>query len=168
VRRTRDPPRQWQRALQGSIFQPDRDHTLDFQLPQSGMSAVLRETIHRGTLPEYHVKMVFENTPGESALLGCAVGGGILESEYRVRLWAFLALDDVELNIIALFQRFVAIQLNRGVVNEHIRPVIAADESVALGVVKPLDLPFVLSHRLLLSLGLAGIRRTRGSYTDTI
>jgi hypothetical protein len=36
--------------------------------------------------------------------------------------------------------------------NENIRPVIASDESVALGIVKPLDLPFVLSHRLPLSL----------------
>jgi hypothetical protein len=60
-------------------------------------------------------------------------------------------LDDVELDVIALFQRFVSIQLNRRVVNEYIRPVFTSDESVALGVVKPLDLPFVLSHRLLLS-----------------
>jgi hypothetical protein len=103
--------------------------------------------------------MVFEITPGESALLGCAVSGsGILETEHRVRLWAFLALDDVELNIIALFQRLVAVQLNGGVVNEYIWTIVAPDESVALGVVKPLDLPFVLSHRLLLSLGLPRIR----------
>jgi hypothetical protein len=42
--------------------------------------------------------------------------------------------------------------------DEYIRPVFTSDESVALGVVEPLDLPFVLSHRLLLSLGLARIR----------
>jgi hypothetical protein len=34
-------------------------------------------------------------------------------------------------------------------VNEYIRPVFASDESVALGVVEPLDLSFVLSHRFL-------------------
>jgi hypothetical protein len=36
-------------------------------------------------------------------------------------------------------------------VNEYIRPIVASNESVAFGVVKPLDLPFELSHRLLLS-----------------
>ena len=46
--------------------------------------------------------------------------------------------------------------------NENIRPVFASDESIALGVVEPLDLPFVLGHRLLLSLVLRGMRRTRG------
>ena len=35
------------------------------------------------------------------------------QPDYRIRLRAFLALDDVELNIIALFQRFVSVQLNR-------------------------------------------------------
>ena len=81
----------------------------------------------------------------------------IFVTDDRVRLGTFLALDDVELHIIALFQGLVAIQLNCGIMNEDIWPIIAADESIALGVVKPLDLPFVLSHRLLLSLGRAGI-----------
>jgi hypothetical protein len=31
-------------------------------------------------------------------------------------------------------------------VDEYIRPIFASDESVALGVVKPLNLSFVLSH----------------------
>ena len=75
--------------------------------------------------------------------------GGVPEAEYSVRLGTFLALDDVELDIIALFQCLVAVQLNCRVVDEHIGAVIATDESVALGVVKPLDFAFVLSHRLL-------------------
>jgi hypothetical protein len=33
-------------------------------------------------------------------------------------------------------------------VHEHIGAVIATDESVALGVVEPLNLAFVLSHRV--------------------
>jgi len=100
-------------------------------------------------------------TPGDSAWLSCVVGGLIFETDDRIRLWALLALDDVELYVIALFQGLVAIQLNCGIVNEDIWPVVAADESVPLGVVKPLDLPFVLSHRLLLSLGRARIWRPR-------
>ena len=91
----------------------------------------------------------------------------VSKTDNCIRLRTFLTLNDVELNVIALFQRFVSVQLDRRVVDEYIRPVFTSDESVALGVVEPLDLPFVLSHRLLLSLGLAGIRQTRGSPTDT-
>ena len=82
-----------------------------------------------------------------SAPLGCVVRGSIPQSEYSIRLGTFLTLDDIELNLIALFQRFISVQLNRRVVDEYIRPVFAADESIALGVVEPLDLPFVLCHR---------------------
>ena len=81
------------------------------------------------------------------ALLGCAVGG-VLEANHCIRLGTFLTLDDVEFDLIALFQRFVTVQLNRGVVNEYIRPVFTPDESVALGIIKPLYFPFILSHRL--------------------
>jgi hypothetical protein len=70
-------------------------------------------------------------------------------------------LNDVELHVIALFQSFVSIQLNCGVVNEYVWPVFTPDESVALGVVKPLDLSFVLSHRLPPSLHLK-LRGERG------
>jgi hypothetical protein len=82
--------------------------------------------------------------------------GGVLEADHCIRLGTFLTLDDIELDVIALFQRFVPVQLNRRVVDEYIRPVFASDESIALGVVEPLYLPFVLGHRLLLSLGLGG------------
>jgi hypothetical protein len=66
-----------------------------------------------------------------------------------IRLRAFLAFNNIELDFIAFFERFVPIQLNRRVVDEYIRPVFASDESVALGVVEPLDLSLVLSHRFL-------------------
>jgi hypothetical protein len=42
-------------------------------------------------------------------------------------------------------------------VDEYIRSVFTADESVALRVVKPLDLSFVLRHKILLSLNLFGL-----------
>jgi hypothetical protein len=79
------------------------------------------------------------------------VGGSIPETDYGVRLRAFLAFDNVELYFIAFFERFVPVQLNRRIVNEYIRPVVASDESVALGVVEPLDLSLELSHWMCLS-----------------
>jgi hypothetical protein len=95
--------------------------------------------------------MAFRTHPA-LVVLGRVVSGGIPEPDYRIRLGTFLTLDDIELDLIVLFQRFVSIQLNRRVMDEYIGPIIAADESVALGVVEPLDLPFVLSHRILPSL----------------
>jgi len=77
---------------------------------------------------------------------------GIAETNNRIRLGAFLALDDIELNVIALFQRFISVQLNRGIMDEYIWPVFTPNEAVALGVVEPLDLSLVLSHRYLPSL----------------
>ena len=74
--------------------------------------------------------------------------GGVPEPDNRIGLWTFLTLNDVKLNVIALFQSLVPIQLNCRVVDEYVWPVFTPDESVALGVIKPLDLPFVLSHRL--------------------
>ena len=44
---------------------------------------------------------------------GCAMGGCVLEADYGVRLGTFLTLDDVEFDVIALFQRFVSVQLDR-------------------------------------------------------
>lgn len=73
----------------------------------------------------------------------------IPHANHSVRLGTLLTLDDVELYIVALFQSFVAIQLNRRVVDEDIWPVIASDESVALGVIKPLYFALELSHRVM-------------------
>jgi hypothetical protein len=76
------------------------------------------------------------------------MGGCVSLPDYGIRLRAFLPLNDVEFYVIALFQSLVAIQLDCRVVNENIRPVVASDESVALGVVKPLHFAFKLSHRV--------------------
>src|ERR1039458_4721813 len=103
-----------------------------------------------GALRLYHLAAVLRERPAYTPL-GCGVDGG-LEADHCIRLGTFLTLDDVEVDVIALFQRFVPVQLNRRIVDEYIRPVFASDESIALGVVEPLDLPFVLCHRLLPSL----------------
>jgi len=80
-------------------------------------------------------------------LLSCVVSGCVAESNHCIGLRTFLALNDVEFDVVALFQCFVAIQLYCRVVNENIRPVIASDESVALGIIEPLHFALVLSHR---------------------
>jgi len=80
--------------------------------------------------------------------------GTIPEADYCVRLRALLALNNVELDFVAFFERFVSVQLDCRVVDEYIWPVFASDESVALGVVKPLNLSFVLSHSFLPSFSL--------------
>ena len=80
--------------------------------------------------------------------LGCVVGGLVPQANDGICLGPFLSLNDVEFDVIALFQGFVTVQLNRRVMDEYIWPVFTSDESVALGVVKPLDLTFELSHRL--------------------
>jgi hypothetical protein len=47
-------------------------------------------------------------------------------------------LDDVEFDLITLFEHFVPVHLNCRVVNECVRPAFKSDESVAFGVAKPL------------------------------
>lgn len=44
--------------------------------------------------------------------LGGAVGCSIPHTNYGIRLRAFLAFDDVELDLIAFFERLVPVQLN--------------------------------------------------------
>jgi len=76
------------------------------------------------------------------------VSSGISQANDCICLRSFLSLNDVELDVIAFFQGFISVQLNRRVMDENIWPVFTSDESVALGVVEPLDLTFELSHRL--------------------
>jgi hypothetical protein len=74
---------------------------------------------------------------------GCSLAAAAL---HLICLWALLPLDDVELDFVALFEGFVAVELNRAVVHEDIWPIIPADETVALRIVEPLHLAFVLGH----------------------
>src|SRR5579862_7844323 len=107
------------------------------------------------TKPAHHSQVILRlRASSSSSALGCVVGG-VPKPDHCVCLGTFLTLNDVEFHVIALFQSFVSIQLNCGVVNEYVWPVFTPDESVALGVVKPLDLSLVLSHRLPPSLHLS-------------
>src|ERR1700727_2718758 len=90
------------------------------------------------------------------------VWSGCLAALHLVCLWALLPLDDVELDLIAFFQRFVSIELDRAVVHEDVGPIISSDETIALRVVEPLDLAFVLGHVSVTSLQSRFERATRG------
>src|SRR5215510_2829333 len=50
------------------------------------------------------------------------------------------AVDDLELDRLAFFERPEAVATDRGVMHEHVTASLAFDESVTLGVVEPLDL----------------------------
>ncbi len=60
-----------------------------------------------------------------------------------IGLWPFLALNDIELDIVSFFQAFVAVKLNRAVMNKNIWSIIAANEAIAFCVVEPLHFAFV-------------------------
>src|SRR6476659_1491827 len=62
----------------------------------------------------------------------------------HVRLRPFLALRDLEIDPLTLFQGAVAVHLNRAVVDEYIRTTVDRDEAVPLLRVEPLD--GALSH----------------------
>src|SRR5690606_17987520 len=55
------------------------------------------------------------------------------------RLQALLALGDGELDALPLDQRTVAFATDRTIVHEHVRAALALNESIALGIVEPLD-----------------------------
>lgn len=67
---------------------------------------------------------------------------GVLDECHSIRLKAFLSFNDVELDLIALFQRLVSTQLNCRIVDKYVRPVFTSDESVAFCIVKPLTLAY--------------------------
>src|SRR5437899_8960899 len=56
-----------------------------------------------------------------------------------LRLRAFLTLRDLELDTLSVFQRLVAVHLDRREVDEDVLPPVDRDEAVALLAVEPLD-----------------------------
>ena len=54
------------------------------------------------------------------------------------RLRTFLSLDDFKLNLIALLQALIAFAGDGAVMDEHVRPIVAPQETISLCVVKPL------------------------------
>jgi hypothetical protein len=70
----------------------------------------------------------------------------LIEASDGISLGSFLALNDVELDVVAFFEALISVKLNCRVVDEDIGAVFAPDESVAFCVIKPFDLAFISSH----------------------
>ena len=73
------------------------------------------------------------------------------ETRDLIGLGTLRSLDDVEFDLVALFEALVALALNGAVVYEDVRPALAAEESVTLCVVEPLYGALILcqwSHSL--------------------
>ena len=87
-------------------------------------------------------KMTGKESSPEQDTAGSGSGG----LGYIGRLRPFLSLDDFKLNLIALLQAFVAFGGNGAVVNEHIRSIVAAEKTISLRVVEPLDRTFQTFH----------------------
>ena len=98
-------------------------------------------------------------------------GGGIpraciFQSDDLVCLRALASLDDVELDLIALFETLISIYLNRAVMHEDVWSAFTTEKAVAFRVVKPLhNTPILCQCRTLLAavsnpcLGSFGVRR---------
>jgi len=58
------------------------------------------------------------------------------------RLGALGTVCDLELDLLPFVERAIPVALDRAVVDEHVLTVVSLDESIALGIVEPLDLAF--------------------------
>ena len=65
---------------------------------------------------------------------------------YVCSLWAFLSLDDLELDVITFLKTFITLGGDRAVVHKNIGPFVAPDKSVAFCVVKPFHRTFQTFH----------------------
>jgi len=73
-----------------------------------------------------------------------------LQWNHILRLWAFLAISDVELNLLTIGQSFEAIALDGAEMNEHIGAIFTLDKAESLGFVKPFNSTFCLRHNVYL------------------
>ncbi len=80
---------------------------------------------------------------GRTRLLVCFVIN-FFETRDLIGLGTFRSLNDVEFNLVTLFEALVALALNGAVVYENVCPALAAEEAVTLCVVEPLDGALVL------------------------
>jgi hypothetical protein len=72
--------------------------------------------------------------------------GYFSNSSYGIGLRTFLSLNDIEFHLVSLFQALVSIELDRAVMNKHVRSVVPSNKAITLRVIEPLYLAFVLSH----------------------
>jgi len=66
--------------------------------------------------------------------------------DYIARLRAFLALHDLELDVIPLLKAFVTFRVDGAVVNKNIGPVVPPDETEPLSIIEPFDFTFNPGH----------------------
>lgn len=95
-----------------------------------------------------------QTQPTAAGLEGDRLKGPVLRRRQFIdigRLRPFFAVDDLELDVVTFLEALIAFAGDSGIMNEHIGAVFAADESVPLGVVKPLDLTLDSGHELFLS-----------------
>ena len=71
-------------------------------------------------------------------LLACFVIN-FFETRDLIGLGTLASLNDVEFNLVALFEALIALALDGAVVNEDVSPALAAEEAVTLCVIEPLD-----------------------------
>jgi hypothetical protein len=80
-------------------------------------------------------------------LLQRSSSGALLAGQRNtIGLRTLVALDDLEMHLVAFFERLVPVPLNGAVVNEYIRPVIPAEKAVPLGIIEPAHDTMKLSH----------------------
>src|SRR5215208_6053231 len=95
------------------------------------MSRLETESAKRGRLTQTG-RPAPRTAPGRSCVV---LGSGNVSG-----LRALRAVDDLELNRLALFEGAEAVARDSGVVHEHVASAFTLDEPIALGVVEPLDL----------------------------
>lgn len=86
-----------------------------------------------------------DSAPTAANLVVCLLTN-FFEARDLISLGALTPLDDVKFNLITLFEALIALALDRAVMDEHVRPAIAAEEAVALRVVEPLYGAFIMCH----------------------
>jgi hypothetical protein len=70
----------------------------------------------------------------------------LFEAIDLIGLRTFAAFDDVELDLIALFEALVTFALNGAVVNEDICSIVTAEEAITFCIIEPLYGAFILTH----------------------
>ena len=65
-----------------------------------------------------------------------------------VGLRTFLALNDLEGYLVALFEEFIAFFLDGAEMHEDVSAAVVAQKAIAFDIVEPLHCPFVLSHEI--------------------
>ena len=102
----------------------------------STKTGVWRETIEE-LVPKQENKLPKNTKGGLAAALVADCKSG-LDSLYILCLPALGAFDHIELDLLTFLQAAESICLNSGEVHKHILPILAADETITFGVVKPL------------------------------